>query len=76
MENLKPNNTLILKIQEDSFSNIPQEIRSTFEVLKVEPNDAELFEGDEHYSKLMKSYRKASKELIDYQYNVRHDFKG
>ena len=68
-------NTLFLKIGEDAFSKIPQKIRIAFEVLKVEPNDKELFEGDEHYSKLMKAYRKSSKELRDYQFDKRHEYK-
>lgn len=65
--------SIILKIGEDTFSNIPQEIRESFEVLKVEPNDKELFENDAEYSKLMKEYRRASKDLRDYKFNKRNN---
>ena len=75
MEN-SPKNSIILKIGEDAFSNIPQEIRKSFEVLKVEPNDKELFEGDARYSELMRTYRKASKELTDYKFNKRNNGKN
>ena len=68
-------NKLFLTISEDAFSNIPQEIRKSFEVLKVEPNDKDLFKDDSHYSQLMKDYKKASKELRDYQYNIRHEYR-
>jgi hypothetical protein len=71
MGNLVKNN-LILKIGEESFSSLPQDIRLYFEVLKVEPNDKELFEDDEQYSELMRDYRKKSKQLTEYKFNKRH----
>ena len=75
MEN-SPKNSIILKIGEHDFSNIPHKIRKSFEVLKVEPNDKELFEGDARYSELMTKYRKASKELRDYKFNKRNNGKN
>ena len=46
---------------------------ASLEIIKVEPQDAELFEGDEDYRALMRAYRVASKELRDYKYNKRHN---
>lgn len=68
----KLSNSILLKINQEQFELIPQQYRLLFEVMKVEPNDAELFENDTHYSKLMKEYRKASKELRDYKFNKRN----
>jgi hypothetical protein len=65
-------NNLILKIGEESFSKLPQDVRLYFEVLKVEPEDKELFDGDERYSNLMREYRKSSKQLTEYKFNKRH----
>jgi len=65
-------NNLFIKITEEQFAQVPQEFRQYFEVLKAEPDDDELFEGDEHYRKLVSAYRKASKELRDYKFDKRH----
>jgi len=65
-------NNLFIKITEEQFAQVPQEFRQFFEVLKAEPDDDELFEGDEHYRKLVSAYRKASKELRDYKFDKRH----
>ena len=63
---------LFIKITEEQFAQVPPDFRKYFEVLKAEPDDDELFEGDEHYKKLVSAYRKASKELRDYKYDKRH----
>ena len=65
-------NNLFIKITEEQFAQVPQEFRQYFEVLKAEPDDDELFEGDENYKKLVSIYRKASKELRDYKFDKRH----
>ena len=65
-------NNLFIKISENQFAEVPQEFRQFFEVLKAEPDDDELFENDEHYRKLVSTYRKASKELRDYKFDKRH----
>ena len=65
-------NNLFIKISENQFAQVPQEFRQFFEVLKAEPDDDELFEGDEYYKKLVSTYRKASKELRDYKFDKRH----
>lgn len=67
------NSTLFLKIGEDKFADIPSEYRKLFDLLKCEPNDLERFDNDDHYKALNKEYRKVSKELRDYKYNVRND---
>ena len=43
-------NNLFIKISENQFAQVPQEFRQFFEVLKAEPDDDELFEGDEPVS--------------------------
>jgi len=63
--------TVLIKILLSDFRNL--ESASSFDIIKVEPNDSELFEGDEKYSELMKAYRVASKELRDYKFNKRHN---
>jgi len=35
----------------------------------------DLFKDDEYHAKLIKAKRKAEKELRDYEYNKRHNFK-
>ena len=65
-------NNLFIKITEEQFAQVPQEFRQHFDVLKAEPDDDGLFEGDEHYRKLVSAYRKASKELRDYKFDKRH----
>ena len=44
---------LFIKITEEQFAQVPQEFRQYFDVLKAEPDDDELFEGDEHYLSLI-----------------------
>jgi len=63
--------TVLIKILLSDFERL--ESASSFDIIKVEPNDSELFEGDEKYSELMKAYRVASKELRDYKFNKRHN---
>lgn len=63
--------TVLIKILLSDFERL--ESASSFDIIKVEPNDSELFEGDEQYSELMKAYRVASKELRDYKFNKRHN---
>ena len=63
---------LFIKITEEQFAQVPQEFRQYFDVLKAEPDDDELFENDEHYKKLISTYRKASQELRDYKFDKRH----
>jgi hypothetical protein len=65
-------NNLFLKITEGSFAKVPQEIRALFEVLKAEPDDDELFKGDENFKKLVSDYSKASRELRNYKFDKRH----
>lgn len=63
--------TVLIKILLSDFERL--ESASSFDIIKVEPNDSELFEGDEKYSELMKAYRVASKQLRDYKFNKRHN---
>ena len=63
--------TVLIKILLSDFERL--ESASSFDIIKVEPNDNELFEGDEQYSELMKAYRVASKQLRDYKFNKRHN---
>ena len=65
--------TVLIKILLSDFERL--ESASSFDIIKVEPNDSELFEGDEKYSELMKAYRVASKELRDYKFNIRNNYK-
>ena len=65
--------TVLIKILLSDFERL--ESASSFDIIKVEPNDSELFEGDEKYSILMKAYRVASKELRDYKFNIRNNYK-
>jgi hypothetical protein len=65
-------NNLFIKISETQFAKVPQEFRQFFEVLTAEPDDDELFAGDEQYRKLISTSRKASKELRDYKFDKRH----
>jgi hypothetical protein len=65
-------NNLFIQIGEEEFSQLPKEVRACFKVLKVEPNDKYLFEGDSHYSELIRADIKASKALTEYKFNKRH----
>jgi hypothetical protein len=65
-------NNLFIQIGEEEFSQLPEEVRACFKVLKVEPNDKHLFEGDSHYSELIRADIKASKALTEYKFNKRH----
>ena len=62
--------TVFIKILLSDLSTLGSGGR--FEIMKVEPNDVELFEGDEEYKILIKSYRVSSKRLRDYKYDKRH----
>ena len=65
-------NNLFIQIGEEEFCQLPKEVRACFKVLKVEPNDKHLFEGDSHYSELIRADIKASKALTEYKFNKRH----
>lgn len=62
--------TVLIKILLSDFRNL--ESASSFEIIKVEPNDSELFENDEKHKALMREYRKASKNLRDYKFKIRN----
>jgi len=63
---------LFLQIGEQEFSQLPKDVRACFMLLKCEPDDKYLFDGDSHYSELIRSYKKASKKLTEYKFNKRH----
>jgi hypothetical protein len=65
-------NNLFIQIGEEEFSKLPKDVRDCFKVLKVEPDDKYLFEGDSHYSELARAYSKVSKEITAYKFNKRH----
>tara|TARA_R110000764_G_scaffold148151_1_gene236063 strand:+ start:152 stop:373 length:222 start_codon:yes stop_codon:yes gene_type:complete len=65
-------NNLFIQIGEEEFSQLTKEVRACFKVLKVEPNDKYLFEGDSQYSELIRADIKASKALTEYKFNKRH----
>jgi hypothetical protein len=65
-------NNLFIQIGEEEFCQLAKEVRACFKVLKVEPNDKHLFEGDSHYSELIRADIKASKALTEYKFNKRH----
>jgi len=62
--------TVLIKILLSDFRNL--ESASSFDIIKVEPNDSELFENDQEHKALMKEYRKASKNLRDYKFKIRN----
>lgn len=66
---------LFLQIGEQEFSQLDKDVRSCFKVLKCEPDDQYIFDGDSHYSELIRTYKKASKKLTEYKFNKRHNGK-
>lgn len=63
---------MFLEIREDAFITLNDEDRKRFNILKIEPDDEDLFAGDEDYARLIRDYKKASKALRDYKFNKRH----
>ena len=63
---------LFLQIGEEEFSQLDKDVRACFKVLKCEPDDQYLFDGDSHYSELIRTYKKSSKKFTEYKFNKRH----
>lgn len=62
-------------ISDEVFRSMPNELILSFNSVRTDRLDDEIFKDDENYTKLKKTYLKAKKEFEDYKYNKRHNHK-
>lgn len=68
------NATLFLKMAEQDFLNIPENVRAGHlidKIYKQEDNDFDELMKDDHYKKLYKEKKTISKALADYTHHLR-----
>ena len=60
------------QLEEQEFYDWKYKSQNYIENWKAEPNDKEIFEGDEMYKSLLKKYFKAKEILDGYKHKVRN----
>jgi hypothetical protein len=67
---------MFLRMREDDFNALSNEVRDLFTYVEVrEANEYETHKHDINYLSLYKAQKKAKKDLQDYLYNKRNNYK-